>query len=166
MPAMDEDSSFCLETGRVVLVPKRRRPKGPMNDSCALVKVPAGRLYATPFYVQVAGHPGTAGLRRIEITTTKPKGKVASHVLLASAPLLVIGDHSFVYARSPGPLSEAGRALRACEGNRRSGSFRADSADVGACFRTGWKRGVIELRPIEGGFSCEFEPESEVSGPE
>ena len=133
-----------------------------MSEACALVKIPAGKLYVTPLYVQVVGHPGTAGLRRVLVTGSLPHKlpELAPSVmcLMVHAPYLVIGDHSFVYPRSGGPMTEPGRALRACEGSRRAGTFRADSLDVGACMRTGWKAGLVRLSPTEGGFACEFEP--------
>jgi hypothetical protein len=157
-----EEKGVLIESGRLVLIPKRRLPRGPMAEVCEAVPVPAGKLYVTPYYVQVAGHPGTAGLRRVTITRHRPAGAPVVHEVLAHAPHMIIGDQSYVYPRSPGPMSEAGRALRACEGTkRRSGTFRADSFDVGVCLRTGWKRGVVELRPTEDGFACEFEPKEE-----
>lgn len=124
-----------------------------------MVAVPSGRLYAVPYYVQVVGHPGTAGLRRLLVTaSTRPQDALV-HVLVAHAPYLAVGDHSFIYSHSPGPMSEPGRALRACEGTaRRSGTYRADSFDIGVCLRTGWRRASVHLRPIDGGFACEFEP--------
>jgi len=160
---MSEEHDVHVESGRLVIVPKRRRPRGPMADSCAVVAVPAGKIFVTPYYVQVAGHPGTAGLRRLTVTTERPQTNAQVHVVLAHAPYLVVGDHAFVYPRSTGPMSEPGRALRACEGNRRSGTYRTDSSDVGVCLRTGWKRGLVDLRAAEGGFACEFEPEQDAS---
>lgn len=151
-----------VESGRIVIVPKRRRPRGPMADNCAVVAVPTGRVYVTVYYVQVAGHPGTAGLRRVLVSLKAPCDSPAPvHVLIAHAPFLVIADHAFVYPRSPGPMSEPGRALRACEGSRRSGTFRADSSDVGVALRTGWKRGKIRLGRAQDGFACEFDPEQD-----
>jgi hypothetical protein len=161
MRSEESENAIHVESGRLVLVPKRRKPRGPMSDVCEVVPVPAGKLYVTPYYVQVAGHPGTAGLRRVTITRRRPPGAPVVHEVLAHAPFMVIGDQSFVYPRSPGPMSEAGRSLRACEGARRSGTFRADSFDVGVCLRTGWKRGLVELRPTEDGFACEFEPQEQ-----
>lgn len=160
MMARMQPEGILIESGRLTLIPRRRLPKGPMSDACEIVPVPAGRLYVTPFYVQVAGHPGTAGLRRVTITRHRPQVALV-HEILAHAPYVVVGDQAFIYSHSGDPMSEAGRSLRACEGSRRSGSYRADSLDVGVCLRTGWKRGKVELRGIEGGFACEFEPVEE-----
>lgn len=145
-----------LESGRLVIVPKRRSPRTPMAQACVLVTAPLGRLYVYPRYVQLAGRPGTAELRRVTVSTEPPNGQTF-HIILAHAPYLIIGDHSFIYLHGSAPLTEAGRALRACEAQRRSGSFRADSNDIGVCMRTGWKRAECTLSAASGGFNCDFE---------
>jgi hypothetical protein len=145
---MAPDGTVAIESGRMVVVPKRRLPTGPMAASCVLLPVPAGRLVLTATYAPVSGHPGTAALRKLLIWWTSAE---AGHslALLAHAPFLVLGDHSFVYTRTPGAMSEPGRALRACAGSRRSGTYRADSSDVGACLRTGWRRATYEVKQID-----------------
>jgi len=155
------EEGLPISSGRLVIVPKRKNLRGPMAESCALVQAPLGKLYVCPWYVQVAHHPGTAGLRRVTVTIAPPHKSSPAHVLFAHAPYLMIGDQSFVYNHSEGAMSEAGRCLRACEASRRSGSYRTDSDDVGVCLRVGWKRATVKLCAIEGGFACECEPEEE-----
>lgn len=122
-----------------------------MQASCASWSVPAGRLILVASYVPVHGHPGTAGLKRVAVVPSGNRSSPEALVMLAHAPLLVLGDHSFVYTRTPGAMSEPGRALRACAGAKRSGTYRADSGDVGVCLRTGWRRATYEMRQVEGG---------------
>jgi hypothetical protein len=144
---MPEDS-IEIESGRVVLVPKRSGIKGPMEDSCAIFPVPIGKIVVSPEFVPIPGHPGTCGLRRLRIRCAA-KGERPSehnHVLVAHAPYLLVGDHSFVYTRTPSPMSEPGRALRACAGTKRSGTYRTDSSDIGVCLRTGWRRATYQIR--------------------
>lgn len=142
------DPNIEIESGRVVIVPKRTGVKGPMEDSCAICPVPIGKIVISPEFVPIPGHPGTSGLRRLHIRCAAAGEKTGEqgHVLVAHAPYLLIGDHSFVYTRTPGPMSEPGRALRACAGAKRSGTYRTDSSDIGACFRTGWRRATYQIR--------------------
>lgn len=161
---MSPNEIVSVESGRLVIVPKRAFPHGPMKASCVLLPVPAGRIVLTPTYLPVAGHPGTAALRRLVIAKAPTSNSAAEQVLLAHAPFLLIGDHSFVYTRTPGAMSEPGRALRACAGARRSGTYRTDSSDVGACLRTGWRRATYGVRQLDGGtIECEI-IEAEESG--
>jgi len=162
---MSEPSIVSVESGRLVIVPKRSLPHGPMKASCVIFPIPAGRIVLTPTFAPVVGHPGTAALKRLVIAKAPSATSAADQVLLAHAPFLVIGDHSFVYTRTPGAMSEPGRALRACAGARRSGTYRADSSDVGACLRTGWRKATYGVRQLEGGtIECvllEFEGEDD-----
>ena len=149
-----------VESGRLVLLPRRRMPDTPMAGNCLMLPIPAGRLFVTPWYVKVVGHPGTSALRRLTVTLKATAEQ--SHVLFAHAPSMVVGDHSFIFTRVRDALCEGGRALRACEGSRRIGSFRADSSDVGVCLRTGFASPSYLLTPVDGGFALEWvQPQEE-----
>ena len=62
---MSAPSIVSIESGRLVIIPKRRLPHGPMTECCALLGVPAGPLTLSACYVPVEGHPGTAALRKV-----------------------------------------------------------------------------------------------------
>jgi hypothetical protein len=169
---MDDRSVVAIESGRLVIIPKRSLPRGPMRGSCVILPVPAGRFVLTPYYLPVSGHPGTAALKRLVISKGSGSDSVSDQILLAHAPFLLLGDHSFVYTRTPGAMSEPGRALRACAGARRSGTYRADSSDVGACLRTGWRKAAYAVRQLDGGtiecdlLECEDDEDDDFTQPQ
>ena len=154
-----------IESGRLVLLTKRRMPRVPMQDACFLST--KGTLYGKATvviaYEKVAGHPGTLAARSIFVGDPKKASQLLETFLgpsltvqvFAHAPRVLIADHTFVYQKMPDAKSEGARALRACEGNRRAGSFRSDAGDIGCCLRTGWRRCLYEVAEVDGGVAAQ-----------
>jgi hypothetical protein len=165
-----------VESGRLVVCFRRRLSKIPMAEACFVSDstIPYGPMAAAVAYERVEGKPGTLGARQFfvgDLATAKRLSQAANMTmvtLFAHAPRIVAGDHGFLYQKAIDPMSEGARALRACEGSRRFGSFREDTSDVGCCFRTGWRRCIYQVRQVEGGIAAQIikieEPEADDSG--
>lgn len=153
-----------VESGRLVVCFRRRAPKVPMAQACFVSNptMPYGKVAAAVAYEKLPGKPGTLGARQFFVGDAAIAMQIAQAndmsvvELFAHAPRIVAGDHGFVYQKVENPLSEGARALRACEGSRRFGSFRADTSDVGCCFRTGWRRCVYQVQEVEGGIAAQI----------
>lgn len=135
-----------------------------MHEACYLSEreIPYGACCAVVGYERVEGHPGTlaavyffVGSAQQAASLTQDDDLQITVDLFCHSPKILIADHSFVYQRADDPKQEGGRALRACEGSRRMGTFRADSSDVGVCFRTGWRRCTFAVRQVTGGIAAQ-----------
>jgi hypothetical protein len=162
--------SLPVESGRLVVLARRRRPKVPMRDACFLSPhtVSYGKLALVVTYEAVEGHPGTLAARNFfvgdpEVADQLCEGTEMTRVaILAHAPRILVGDHSFIYQKMDDDQVEGSRALRACEGHRRIGTYRADSSDIGCCLRTGWRRCVYTVGEVRGGVAGQIESTPEM----
>lgn len=146
-----------IESGRVVILPSRKPPLGPMAGACFFSEKIAcyGKLVVVVEYEVLKNHPGTQVARSFFVgDPEKAKqflnacDRAQAVTIFSHAPRLVVGDHSFVFQKAP-EGSEGERGLRACEGSRRCGTFRLNTADVACCFRTGWRRCMYEVRVVQ-----------------
>lgn len=159
-----------VQSGRVVILARRRPPKVPMHEACYFSEadVQYGTCCAVVGFEKIKGHPGTLAVVYFFVGAADKAASLQQSdddlqvtvELFCHSPKILVGDHSFIYQRAEDPQQEGGRALRACEGSRRVGTFRADSSDVGCCLRTGLRRCVFEVRQVDGGVAAQLVPSS------
>ena len=152
-----------IESGRVVVTFVRRTPRVPMVEAIFVSPlaepVRYGAQAAAILYEPMDGKPGTlaavqffvgdeAFVRGMQSSVSLCVARVFAH-----APRIAVCDHSFLYQKFDPSGCEGSRALKACEGVKRYGTFRADSSDVGLCFRTGHRRCTFEVSKVDAGYA-------------
>ena len=143
-----------IESGRVLIVPFRKIPNIPMVDMGFVSEPMPQTLCLLVEWSPVPGKPGSKEASQFFIGVRDfMKGKgFDSRLLKIYSPKLMLIDHCFYYQKIE-KNTDSSRSLRACEGQRRVGTFRMQNTDMGASFRTGRRRCAYEVRQFDQGIA-------------
>jgi hypothetical protein len=142
-----------VESGRVLILPVKDNIKFPMISEAYLSRGIIKNLAVMLDWKNIENKPGTKEGHQFFIGSREfmPKG-YERKLLKIHSPRIMIVDLCFFYQKIEKD-SDSYRALKACEGLRRFGTFRLMSGDMGASFRTGRRRCSYELREFEQGIA-------------
>jgi hypothetical protein len=138
LEAEQSSATVSVESGRIAIVPVRKRPSRVLSEYSLCLPAAQGR-YAVLVEPEVRPRRGVVtrlSIRREQdgaVSESKP-GRFALSVL---APFLYVGDPGFLYGKEE--VEEEKRAIYASTEPRSAGSYRTRGGDVAVCVRIGGK---------------------------
>ena len=133
---------IAIESGRLMLMPVRRRLTTPMSESFAVIAVPIRSKWVQVLFSPLPNRPKHCTTR---ITVRTDLLLDADAVVSSVAPFLFIGDPVFYFTSVESRQGTYQRAIRCCEPPKHVGSFRTDSGEIASCIRIGAKNATYEL---------------------
>jgi len=133
---------IAIESGRLMLMPVRRRLNTPMSESFAVLPVPMRSKWVQVNFAPLPNRPKHCTTR---ITVRTDLLLDADAVVSSVAPFLYVGDPVFYFTSIESRQGTYQRAIQCCEPPKHVGSFRTDSGEIASCIRIGAKNATYEL---------------------
>lgn len=133
---------ISIESGRLLLMPVRKRLTGPMHESFVLVNVPMRSKWVQ---VRFGSLPNRQKKCTSFVCVRAGGSPDAKAVVSSAAPYLYVGDPVFYFSSIESRQEVYQRAIKCCEPPKSIGSFRTDCGEIAACIRVGGKNAIYRF---------------------